>query len=339
MSTSNRYNAVDHIDDFIVLIHAYDETNTETNIGTGFFIGPGWILTCAHVVLLGEDKGSKAYKIQVSWNGETDNSAELIHCTHSPFPDLALLLVKWKDNNSLILGKDPKVSTAQSERYFLKGFPNGQPADPSSLTFEGPKNLYLDQKGNWLLEPTSREPQAYVLKFKDSLIEKGMSGGPILDKITGKLCGMIRANRSDDFPLGGYGIPVSFIIKELEKIDKDIFDLEVKPGVSSINPLERLYEIFNQKCIRPDHCDQLHDILDKLKENIANSKVSSTDIHRIKSMIPKLKSSLKRMRDICLDQSTDITCEKNSLMQQIIDDLKIIKNIFIKYPNLICLIF
>lgn len=58
--------------------------------GTGFFVAPGQILTCAHVV---EDMRDKAAPIAIEWNGKPyyPTIPDDRHYRAKPYPDLALL--------------------------------------------------------------------------------------------------------------------------------------------------------------------------------------------------------------------------------------------------------
>ena len=55
--------------------------------GSGFFVGPGLVLTCAHV--LGEG-ASKGREVRVIWAGN-DYAGRVEDLTGQPYPDLALV--------------------------------------------------------------------------------------------------------------------------------------------------------------------------------------------------------------------------------------------------------
>lgn len=340
MPAFNYHNVVDHIDEYIVLV----DVDHRKQVGTGFFVGSGLILTCAHVILLDEGTGPLGSCIRVSWNGKGTVEAQTRYCSNSNFPDVALLQVEdWKDNKSLIFGTNPKLSETLSEDYFAKGFPDGGPASPVRLTLEGYRAIGFDVNSNFVdHDALGNSRKAEVLSFKDSIIQYGMSGGPIINKKHGQLCGMIRETKSNDFPLGGFGIPVEVIFRELVVYDKDLFPLltlstELEASINRKNgtigliknDLEKLYEVFEARYIRPDHCDRLQEALVKLEAIIHDIGLPSIDVHRFQDISILLKAPLNRLRDICWDQDKSLIWEKRELIDQVIKKLKAIRDLVI----------
>jgi len=60
----------------------------QKKFGTGFFVAPGLVLTCAHVVEAPRD--TNELSINVHWNDET-YPAQVNHLLSAPYPDLCLL--------------------------------------------------------------------------------------------------------------------------------------------------------------------------------------------------------------------------------------------------------
>src|SRR6266851_10450985 len=72
-------------------------TSEKLGHGTGFFIAPGLILTCAHVV---NDVQPKPSSIEISWNDHL-YPAQIKRCV--PGADLTLLEVDLKDHSCVLL--------------------------------------------------------------------------------------------------------------------------------------------------------------------------------------------------------------------------------------------
>lgn len=208
-------NPVDYnIKEYIVHIDADGEK------GTGILIAKNYILTCEHVITLcaGTDPGTKPIKIE--WNdGFFD--AELIHS--SPSSDLALLKAPLDNNKHVLFGKNPLASRTVADAYLFAGFPDGR-----------------FKSGIFSYDGQEERDKLIFLKFKNSFVKPGTSGGPVFLTLNGELCAMMMENRSEDFPAGGLCIPVSAIIEELKKVEE--FDIgliqyakEVLPDVSTNN--------------------------------------------------------------------------------------------------------
>jgi Trypsin-like peptidase domain len=165
--------------------------------GTGFFVAPGSILTCAHVV-----DGAGESPIQVMWNNQ-ENWAQAIVVRLLPKPyDLALLKV------DIPIGANPPCVYLSSEiqsrdplylfGYPDKDFPNGCPA-----TF-GCEGL------------TGDDPP--IIKFASGQVRPGMSGSPLLNQRTGNVCGIVQFTRDRSFDLGGGAIRTSVILAKFPEL-------------------------------------------------------------------------------------------------------------------------
>src|SRR5947209_5807441 len=73
--------------------------------GTGFFVAPGLILTCAHVVEAAQQRNRR---VEVTWNGQT-TTAQIQEFRDAEYPDLALLRVNLSDHPCVLLygGAEP----------------------------------------------------------------------------------------------------------------------------------------------------------------------------------------------------------------------------------------
>jgi Tfp pilus assembly protein PilF len=172
--------------------------------GTGFFVSPGLILTCAHVV---KDLGNKS--IQVRWQNQ-ENWAQAVVERSIPDPhDLALLrVVSLIEANPPCVFLDAKVPNQRAPLYLFgypdKDFPNGCPVtfDYEGLTGDNPA----------------------LIKFKSGLVRPGMSGSPLLNQRTGDVCGIVKFTLDRSSVRGGGAIPTSVILNQFpELVEKQIY--------------------------------------------------------------------------------------------------------------------
>ncbi|MCA1991689.1 MAG: trypsin-like peptidase domain-containing protein [Coleofasciculus sp. S288] len=165
--------------------------------GTGFFVAPGLILTCAHVV-----QGAKDEPIQVRWQTQ-ENWAEAVVERSLPEPyDLALLRVMLPaDANPPCVYLD--VATQSRDSLYLFGYPDQDFPNGCPVTFncEG---------------LTGDEPA--LIKFALGQVRPGMSGAPLLNQRTGKVCGIVKFTRDRSFDLGGGAIPTAVILAQFPEL-------------------------------------------------------------------------------------------------------------------------
>lgn len=205
--------------------------------GTGFFVAPEWILTCAHVV-----KGAKGEPVKVWWQKQ-ENWSEAVVEDLLPDPyDLALLRVKLPpDTNPPCVYLDGAIQSRDPLYLFGypdQDFPNGCPV---TLNCEG---LTGDEPG--------------LIKFALGQVRPGMSGAPLLNQRTGKVCGIVKFTRDRSFDLGGGAVPTTAILEQFPQLrefqeqfhqrDRRWRDLEPKlinspgtvyvEGFTSITPIE-----------------------------------------------------------------------------------------------------
>ncbi len=165
--------------------------------GTGFFVAPGWILTCAHVV---RDAGDGP--VLVRWQAQENWAEAYVEELRSDPDDLALLRVRLPEGESppcvwldeAVRSRDPLYLFG----YPDQDFPNGCP-----VTFgcEG-----------W----TGDEPA--LIKFALGQVRPGMSGSPLLNQRTGMVCGMVKFTRDRSFDLGGGAISTRVILEQFPQL-------------------------------------------------------------------------------------------------------------------------
>lgn len=161
--------------------------------GTGFFVAPGTILTCAHVVVV---EKRRVEPISINWQGHdyTDQVVEMLLPEDTEALDLALLRLTTDVFNHPCVYLDEVISL--NDALYSYGctdkYRNG---DPATFEFEG-------NTGN----------QPPLLKFKKGEVRPGLSGSPLLNQRTGMVCGVVTKTRYRDTDLGGRGVPISAAI-------------------------------------------------------------------------------------------------------------------------------
>jgi Trypsin-like peptidase domain len=171
--------------------------------GTGFFVANGTVLTCAHVVRA-MPTGPRP---KVVWNGEkyeADVVSEELSSGqegNGPLKDAAVLRIALLAHPRAEIDSECKTG----DELHAYGYPASKPlGEPALGRCEG-----TDGRG--------------LIKFRDTLVDHGMSGAPLLNLTTGRVCGMVRATRDKDAPVGGFAIHgrelVRFLAPEPHKTD------------------------------------------------------------------------------------------------------------------------
>ena len=161
---------------------------TLDTFGTGFWVTPGHLLTCFHVI-----KGSDRHTIEIVWKQNTYRSTEINIFKDA---DLALLRVEVENHPCVFLDEE----ALPGDEFYSYGYPE-QNRDGASITMicEGP----TDNKR--------------LLTVKDENVRPGFSGAPLFNQRTGMVCGVIKSERKSPVngnilrALGGQAIPTGRI--------------------------------------------------------------------------------------------------------------------------------
>jgi hypothetical protein len=165
--------------------------------GSGFFVAPGFVLTCAHVVL---DRGAE---VTVLW-GERELSVSAITLhppggadDYHPFPDLALLQVAVRDHPCVRFARtEPSPNTVVTAAGFSTATPtSGTRPDSLLLTVAGQADRFL--------------------RVVADQVVPGFSGSPAADLDTGEVLGVVKASRDIDAVQGGWLTPVPAVLDVL----------------------------------------------------------------------------------------------------------------------------
>ncbi|MEM9927432.1 MAG: trypsin-like peptidase domain-containing protein [Cyanobacteria bacterium P01_D01_bin.50] len=160
-----------------------------SELGTGFFVAPGLILTCAHVVKEAIDQTNQP--INVWWQNQCYGAVIDKLPENIDLVDLALL--KFQENlpNHPCVVLDESITVG--DELYAFGYTD-QNIQGDSATFE-----YEGFDGNKLL------------KFKEGQVRPGFSGSPLLNQKTGKVCGVVKKTRDRSFDLGGRAVSVTVV--------------------------------------------------------------------------------------------------------------------------------
>ncbi|MFC4063335.1 VMAP-C domain-containing protein [Actinoplanes subglobosus] len=175
----------EHLKRSLVLISGLDR-------GSGFFIAPNTIATCAHVA------GASGAEVTVGWQGRS--LAGVVRWASAPggrgqvtpYPDVALIEVDLPDGGHRSVWLDDHRARPNTE-LVAAGHARVYSSAPEPVT-------------GWY---THRGEYAEMIRLTDDLIEPGMSGGPVLNTVTGGVCGITKAARMKGQPAaGGVAVPV-----------------------------------------------------------------------------------------------------------------------------------
>jgi len=170
----------------------------QTGWGTGFFVAPGLILTCAHVVRKAAD-----LKVTVSYPARQQPLSAIVKAKADDGKTLDLALVELSEPLSehpcVFLDEEPvAIGQALYSYGYLKSYTNAAPVRPvnEGLTGDTPP----------------------LLKLQGAQIEHGISGAALLNLKSGKVCGIVKETRATSFDLGGGAIPSHVILEQFPQL-------------------------------------------------------------------------------------------------------------------------
>ena len=187
--------------------------------GTGFLVAPGLILTCEHVV-----RGSEENSIQLIGQQQQELGKVAI-VKESKINDLALL------NFIPFFGQDlPCVAIDSSfqpgDQLYMYGYPDNFP-EGTSVTAD--------------CEGSAKDGGQSLIKFKGGQFRPGISGSPVLNWRTGKVCGVVKFTLDRSSRLGGGAVPVETVLQvfpELKHLQDTFHDLDHRWSLSWENTPE-----------------------------------------------------------------------------------------------------
>jgi len=203
---------------------------TKDDYGTGFFIAPGLVLTCNHIV---KNSGNANAQVKAIWGGQ-EFSLDIISSFEDS--DIALLSIDATNHPCIFLDRQEAGVGQLSYAY---GYPES------------------DRDGSCISPVVQGDSdRGRLLTLKDANVRNGFSGSPLLNVNTRKVCGMIirrtdrkhpsRADQQILEPIGGHAIPSKVIMAKWAELSshpsvvKSILDLK------AISQLGSFIESFNQ---------------------------------------------------------------------------------------------
>jgi type II secretory pathway predicted ATPase ExeA len=238
--------------------------------GTGFFVAAGLILTCHHVVKNAGDR-----PIKVRWQNQEDFAmATVLQSFPDPAVDLALLQFETVETLACV---ELDGAIAAFDDLFAYGYPD---IDPNGA------GVVLRCDGlNGDVPPK--------IKFSDGRVRSGLSGAPLLNPATGKVCGVVKYTEDRSLPLGGGGIPIATVFEyfpDLVTLHSQFHQQQNKnpfEGQASVEALS--YHIGREDLIR-----QIFEELEKgaNRSLIGDSRVGKTWL--LKQICQRGKDKIKR---------------------------------------------
>jgi hypothetical protein len=163
------------------------------HLGTGFFVAPGLIVTCAHVV-----KDVRSETIDVFWNGQSYPVQLKEYRPEPEGPDLALLSIDLQEHPCVWL----REGATPFDALYSYGYPDDDPGGASTtFTLEGPSG-----------------EQGELLKFQSGQVRPGQSGAPLLNTQTSGVCGVVYSTRGRASDLGGGAITTAILLQTFPEL-------------------------------------------------------------------------------------------------------------------------
>ncbi|MBD2521051.1 serine protease [Nostoc sp. FACHB-133] len=175
--------------------------NVASSQGTGFFVAPNWILTCAHVV-----ESAKDNPVQVFWKAGNQNYTAKVTQSYK-FPlDLALLQL-YEDclDHPCVELDDTKPNT--NDDLYIFGYPKNSEVDYSQ-----------GDSASFKYEGISFKQDIILYKLKQGQVISGFSGSPLFNLLTGKVCGIVHLSRDEGNDLGGRAVSAQVIVQQFPEI-------------------------------------------------------------------------------------------------------------------------
>jgi hypothetical protein len=192
-------------------------TDGGAQIGSGFFVAPGWVLSCAHVV-------ATARAPRVRWKDHDLAPAE-ITCRPAvagpghgfDFPDTAVLRVDVPESSPpcVPIGLEP-------------------PTPGRRVWATGISRIRIGALEPFSAVLTVADAGPGLIRLQGGQLGLGMSGGPVLDLQTYTVCGITKAIQHEATALGGWAVPLA---DALAIVDDPLADLNEKYHSDSLRAL------------------------------------------------------------------------------------------------------
>lgn len=175
--------------------------------GTGFFVAPGMVLTCAHVI---ENTPGSSVNVQYAGrilNAKVERCVPEINSSSGlfPFPDISVVRLREPVAHPCVLIN--RASPQVNERLYTLGYTttlSPMPTEePTTFIYEGPH----------------KTSGGYLMKLSQGDALRGMSGAPLLSLNPTTVCALIKTSRDDRGSRGGWAIPIEAVLQSFPDIE------------------------------------------------------------------------------------------------------------------------
>ncbi|MFC8451386.1 trypsin-like peptidase domain-containing protein [Kitasatospora sp. NPDC057223] len=215
-------------------------------LGSGFYVGPGLVVTCAHVVhghwpvtvhgVSGTDEALSA----ALWPPSRPAGA-----AYYPAPDLAVLRTPVREGQPvavLAAAEAPAGTQLSAYGFTTATASDGVQPDSARLTVVGPAGAFVRLASGW--------------------IRKGLSGSMLLEPEGGRVVGVVKGTEDDRDPVGGWMTPLGGL--------RSVVDLPSEPSAGPARPtagrqewadlLDRI-PVLDEERVRHDLVRRINDAL------------------------------------------------------------------------------
>ena len=195
--------------------------------GTGFFVAPGLVLTCAHLFR------DNSQTCPVTWldRPRVTAAVQSLRSPDATSPDLALLEIsEWKATDHPCVSLNPDVK--YGDKFFTWGHPVGgrleESGDAITSEYEGPGEY---------------------IKAKAGLAKEGFSGSPLLNIRTAQVCGVVAISLDVQSPIGLRAVPVDRIFDAIASLRARNAEFHAgNPIWSDLLPGSRIWNEVKRNC-------------------------------------------------------------------------------------------
>ncbi|MEM9219288.1 MAG: FxSxx-COOH system tetratricopeptide repeat protein [Cyanobacteria bacterium P01_F01_bin.150] len=169
--------------------------------GTGFFVAPGRVMTCGHVV--------RDYALEtLQLKGAGGEDYRVVRIERSPRDiDVVVLDVVLANDGSAKLAH-PCVwldgAFTVDDALYLYGFPTDFPDGV--------------ERAGGQCDGGGQDQRGALIAFRNMQIQPGHSGTALLNRETGAVCGVVNQTRGENTDYGGTAVPVAEILQQFPEV-------------------------------------------------------------------------------------------------------------------------